>query len=127
MSRPRGDVALSSAGASVTIKAAAPRLGSELRVGGGEPPWSREGLRALLKAGAGTRTLVLPARDSLAFVCGGRGHRQGVSFTTATLSVLVPLSVQRRLAPEPLHGPWSFVLRAAAGRMRSTPNQGRSD
>lgn len=56
------------------IKAAAARPGSELRVGDVELPWSHEGLRALLKAGAGARTLVLPARDSLSFVCGSCGH-----------------------------------------------------
>jgi hypothetical protein len=56
------------------VKTGAARPGSDVRIGELELPWSHEGLRALLKAGAGERTLVMPARDSLSFVCGRCGH-----------------------------------------------------
>jgi hypothetical protein len=60
------------------IKAAQTRPGADLRVGELNLPWSHEGLRALLKAGAGQRTLVMPTsgRSSRApsFVCGSCGH-----------------------------------------------------
>jgi hypothetical protein len=56
------------------VKSGAARPGSDLRIGDLELPWSHDGLRALLKAGAGARTLMMPTRDSLAFVCGACGH-----------------------------------------------------
>jgi hypothetical protein len=50
------------------------RPGIELKVGDLELSWSHEGLRALLKAGAGARTLVMPAATGPSFVCGHCGH-----------------------------------------------------
>ncbi len=50
------------------------RPGQELRFGQVPLPWSHEGLRALLKAGAGARTLVLPAANKApSYVCGACG------------------------------------------------------
>lgn len=59
------------------VKAAMARPGSDLKIGDIELPWSHEGLRALLKAGTGKRTLVMPtgqAGATRSFVCGGCGH-----------------------------------------------------
>jgi hypothetical protein len=56
------------------VRAARARPGVELRIGELTLPWSHEGLRTLLKAGAGARTLVLPAAKQPTFVCGNCGH-----------------------------------------------------
>lgn len=56
------------------IKAARSRPGADVRVGEIELPWSHPGLRALLKAGAGARTLVMPTHSAPTFVCGACGH-----------------------------------------------------
>ncbi len=50
------------------------RPGAELRVGAVLVPWSHEGLRPLLKAGAGKRTLAMPQQSTRAYVCGKCGH-----------------------------------------------------
>lgn len=55
------------------IKTGRTRPGGDLRVGDIELPWSHEGLRALLKAGAGSRTLVMPTQREPTFVCGACG------------------------------------------------------
>ncbi len=49
------------------------RPGAEIMIGAVPLPWSHEGLRKLLKAGVGARTLVIPAQRP-SFVCGGCGH-----------------------------------------------------
>jgi transglutaminase-like putative cysteine protease len=56
------------------VKVAKTRPGAELRIGDYPLPWSHEGLRALLKAGAGQRTLVMPTHKAPTFVCGSCGH-----------------------------------------------------
>jgi FHA domain/Transglutaminase-like superfamily len=56
------------------VKMARMRPGADLRVGKVAVPWSHEGLRALLKSGAGARTLVLTAMRSPSFVCGACGR-----------------------------------------------------
>lgn len=56
------------------VKTGRTRPGADLRVGDIEVPWSHEGLRALLKAGAGARTLVMPTKHTRTFVCGACGH-----------------------------------------------------
>lgn len=57
------------------VKAAKTRPGAELVIGQVPLPWSHEGLRAVLKAGVGARTLVVGAGQSApSFVCGGCGH-----------------------------------------------------
>lgn len=53
------------------------RPGADLRVGQVAVPWSHEGLRTLLKAGMGARTLVLPAMPAMrapSYVCGACGQ-----------------------------------------------------
>jgi hypothetical protein len=56
------------------VQTAHMRPGAELRVGQVSVPWSHEGLRTLLKAGVGARTLVLPAMRSPSYVCGACGQ-----------------------------------------------------
>lgn len=56
------------------IRSVRARPGVELRVGDFTLPWSHDGLRTLLKAGAGARTLVMPAAKGPSFVCGNCGH-----------------------------------------------------
>jgi hypothetical protein len=59
------------------ITASRTRPGAELRIGELALPWSHNGLRELLKAGAGARTLVMPpanAAKTATFVCGHCGH-----------------------------------------------------
>ncbi len=56
------------------IKTAKTRPGIELRVGAVILPWSHEGLRKLLKAGAGARTLAMPQVGARSYVCGACGH-----------------------------------------------------
>lgn len=56
------------------VKTGRTRPGADLRVGDIEVPWSHEGLRTLLKAGAGARTLVMPTKNTRTFVCGACGH-----------------------------------------------------
>ncbi len=56
------------------IKTARTRPGVELRIGEIALPWSHDGLRPLLKAGAGARTLVMPTKKAGTFVCGSCGH-----------------------------------------------------
>lgn len=59
------------------ITTARTRPGAELKIGELALPWSHKGLRELLKAGAGARTLVLPtgnATKAPTFVCGHCGH-----------------------------------------------------
>jgi hypothetical protein len=56
------------------VKTARMRPGADLRVGKVAVPWSHEGLRTLLKSGAGARTLVLTAMRSPSFVCGACGR-----------------------------------------------------
>jgi len=59
------------------IQTARTRPGAELKIGDLLLPWSHKGLRDLLKAGAGARTLVMPtgnANKPPSFVCGNCGY-----------------------------------------------------
>jgi hypothetical protein len=56
------------------VKAAHTRPGSDLRCGGVAVPWSHDGLRKLLKAGTGSRTLLMPQASTPSYVCGACGH-----------------------------------------------------
>lgn len=56
------------------VKSARTRPGTDLRCGEVAVPWSHEGLRALLKAGVGARTLLVPQGKRPAYVCGACGH-----------------------------------------------------
>jgi len=56
------------------VKSVRTRPGADLRCGQVALPWSHEGLRALLKAGAGARTLVMPKGQRPSYVCGACGH-----------------------------------------------------
>jgi hypothetical protein len=56
------------------VKSARTRPGADLRCGQVTLPWSHEGLRTLLKAGTGARTLVMPKGKRPAYVCGACGH-----------------------------------------------------
>src|SRR5688572_12109731 len=57
------------------IRTARVRPGSEIRCGVAVLPWSHEGLRRLLRAGAGrARTLAMPRVGAGAYVCGACGH-----------------------------------------------------
>lgn len=56
------------------VKSARTRPGADLRCGEVTLPWSHEGLRTLLKAGAGARTLVMPKGVRPSYVCGACGH-----------------------------------------------------
>ncbi len=59
------------------VTSARTRPGAELRMGQVLLPWSHEGLRLLLKAGAGARTLVMPqaaASHVRSYVCGACGR-----------------------------------------------------
>jgi hypothetical protein len=56
------------------IKTARTRPGAELLIGQVALPWSHEGLRNLLKAGVGAKTLVMSAKGAPAYVCGACGH-----------------------------------------------------
>lgn len=56
------------------VKASRTRPGADVRIGDMELPWSHDGLRTLLKAGAGARTLVMPSQRTPTFVCGSCGH-----------------------------------------------------
>jgi hypothetical protein len=56
------------------IKLARARPGVDLRCGQVAVPWSHEGLRKLLKAGAGARTLVMPDATAPTYVCGACGR-----------------------------------------------------
>ena len=56
------------------VQVAKTRPGAELRIGELALPWSHPGLKALLKAGAGQRTLVMPTQKAPSFVCGSCGH-----------------------------------------------------
>jgi hypothetical protein len=69
------------------IKTGRTRPGADVRIGELELPWSHEGLRVLLKAGAGARTLVMPTQRTPMFVCGACG----------TIGSLPPGPVAKRL------------------------------
>jgi hypothetical protein len=56
------------------VKSVRARPGVELRCGQVAVPWGHPGLRNLLKAGAGSRTLVMPNANSPSYVCGACGH-----------------------------------------------------
>lgn len=56
------------------VTTARTRPGADVQIGQVSLPWSHEGLRKLLKAGVGARTLVLPLQRSPSFVCGNCGH-----------------------------------------------------
>ena len=56
------------------VTSAPARPGAELRCGGVTVPWSHPGLRELLKAGAGSKTLLLPQGSAPSYVCGACGH-----------------------------------------------------
>ncbi len=56
------------------VKTARTRPGADLRLGEAALPWSHQGLRALLKAGTGERTLVMGEKRALSYVCGSCGH-----------------------------------------------------
>lgn len=56
------------------VQTARARPGVDLRCGKVTLSWSHPGLRRLLKAGAGSRTLVLPDASTPSFVCGACGH-----------------------------------------------------
>jgi hypothetical protein len=56
------------------VQRAGTRPGSDLRCGAVAVPWSHAGLRKLLKAGTGSRTLLLPQGGAPAYVCGACGH-----------------------------------------------------
>lgn len=56
------------------IKAARTRPGAEVHIGQVALPWSHEGLRELLKAGVGARTLVIAAHGAQSSVCGKCGQ-----------------------------------------------------
>lgn len=55
------------------VTASAARPGAELRCGAVTIPWSHPGLRRLLKAGAGSRTLLMPQASTPSYVCGACG------------------------------------------------------
>lgn len=55
------------------VTAAPARPGAELRCGAVTVPWSHPGLRQLLKAGAGSRTLLMPQAATPSYVCGACG------------------------------------------------------
>ena len=57
-----------------SVKSARTRPGADLRCGEVTLPWSHEGLRTLLKAGAGARTLLVPKGTRPSYVCGACGH-----------------------------------------------------
>lgn len=75
------------------VKTGHTRPGADLRIGDIALPWSHEGLRALLKAGAGARTLVMPTQKNPTFVCGGCGH----------VGTLQPGAVPRKLTCPACH------------------------
>lgn len=56
------------------VKSARTRPGADLRVGQVSIPWSHDGLRTLLKAGVGARTLVMPKASVPSYVCGACGQ-----------------------------------------------------
>lgn len=56
------------------VKNARTRPGADVRCGEVTLPWSHEGLRAVLKSGAGARTLVMPTGVRPSYVCGACGH-----------------------------------------------------
>jgi hypothetical protein len=72
------------------VTSARTRPGVDLRCGQVAVPWSHEGLRKLLKAGVGSRTLVLPKTRSPSYICGACGHvgelPPGVTPRTVTCS-----------------------------------------
>lgn len=56
------------------VKTARVRPGADIRCGAASLPWSHDGLRALLRAGAGNRTLAMPRVGTGAYLCGACGH-----------------------------------------------------
>ena len=56
------------------VLSARTRPGADLRCGAVAVPWSHAGLRKLLKAGTGSRTLLMPQGGAPAYVCGACGH-----------------------------------------------------
>jgi hypothetical protein len=58
----------------VRVKAVKTRPGAEVRLGQVPLPWSHQGLKTLLKSGAGKKTLVMPEAKRPSYVCGGCGH-----------------------------------------------------
>ena len=58
------------------VKNARTRPGAELRCGEVALPWSHDGLRTLLKAGAGARTLLMPKGVRPSYVCRGLRPRR---------------------------------------------------
>jgi hypothetical protein len=56
------------------VTTARARPGVDLRCGQVAVPWSHAGLRELLKAGVGSRTLVMPKASSPSYVCGACGY-----------------------------------------------------
>lgn len=56
------------------IKSAQTRPGADLRCGAVAVPWSHDGLRRLLKAGTGSRTLLMQQASTPSYVCGACGH-----------------------------------------------------
>lgn len=56
------------------VKTARVRPGADIRCGAVSLPWSHDGLRKLLRAGAGNRTLAMPKMGTGAYLCGACGH-----------------------------------------------------
>lgn len=56
------------------VRSARTRPGADLRFGQVRLPWSHEGLRTLLKAGGGARTMDMPKGRTLSYECGACGH-----------------------------------------------------
>lgn len=55
------------------IKSARVRPGSDIRCGAAQLPWSHDGLRPLLRSGAGNRTLAMPKVGAGSYLCGACG------------------------------------------------------
>mgnify|MGYP006335709337 FL=1 len=86
------------------VKAAQTRPGSDLRCGAVAVPWSHDGLRKLLKAGTGSKTLLMPQASTPSYVCGACGYvgALGQPPTNKTLTcVKCGATLRTRTRPKP--------------------------
>jgi len=85
------------------VKSARTRPGADLRCGAATVPWSHDGLRRLLKAGTGSRTLLMPQASTPTYVCGACGYvgTLGQAATKNTLTCAkCGATLRTRLSPK---------------------------
>jgi hypothetical protein len=98
------------------VTTARTRPGADLRVGQVALPWSHAGLRSLLKAGVGKRTLLVPKAASPSYVCGACGQVGQLPpgpAPTALTCESCGATLRTGTKPRGAHDPWTWGMVAA--------------